>query len=117
MYAQAEDVRDRYKFDHFLVMTRVLHMASSKKQRGKRSKSKQPDDAEEDCIYLKAEDEVFRRHALVDYEFKMSNRQDSDGLSNYALVMVVPASAAAAIVSGVREAVGEEAIRNQMALE
>lgn len=93
-------------------------MVSSKKKRGKKkSTSKHTDGVEEDCIYLKAEDEVFRRHALVDFEFKMGNRQDSDGLSNYALVMVVPASAAAAIVAGVRDAVGEEAIQNQLALD
>lgn len=99
--------------NQFLVLTRVLHMATNKKRRGKKS----TEEEDVDCIYLKAEDEVFRRHAVVSYEFKMGNRQDSDGLSHYALVMLVPASATSAIISGVRDAVGDDALRNQLALE
>ena len=110
---QGEAGKDRYCLDHFLVVTRVLHMTASKRRRGASSRTA----GEEDCIYLKAEDEVMRGHAELAFEFKMENREDSDGLTNHALVMLVPAGAAASIVSGVRDAVGDEALRNQAPLD
>jgi hypothetical protein len=112
---QEDDVRERYRLDHFLVLTRVLHVAAPKKQSSKKKKAEESED--EECIYLKAEDEVLRRHASLAFEFRMENREEADGIASYALVMLLPAAAVPDVLAGVGEAVGDEALRNQLALD
>ncbi len=112
---QEEDVRERYGLDQFLVLTRVLRAVAPKKQGSKKKRAEES--GEEECIYLKAEDEVLRQHASLAFEFRMENREEADGLASYALVMLLPASAVPDVLTGVAEVVGDEALRNQLALD
>jgi uncharacterized lipoprotein YehR (DUF1307 family) len=113
---QEEGVRERYGLDHFLVLTRVLHVVAPKKQGSKKKKVEESGE-EAECIYLKAEDEVLRQHASAAFEFRMENREEAEGLASYALVMLLPKAAVPEVLSGVAEAVGDEALRNQQALD
>ncbi len=97
------------------MLTRVLHVMAPKRQGSK--KKKVEESGEEECIYLKAEDEVLRRHASVAFSFRMENREEADGLASFALVMLLPATAMPHVLAGVAEAVGDEAMRNQQALD
>ena len=113
---QEEGIRDRYGLDHFLVLTRVLHVVAPKKKQGSKKKRLE-EGGDEECIYLKAEDEVLRRHASMSFSFRMENREEAEGLASFALVMLLPAAAVPDVLSGVAEAVGDEALRNQLALD
>jgi hypothetical protein len=101
------------------VLTRVLHVVAPKTQgsKKKRMEVSGEEESEEECIYLKAEDEVLRRHASLAFEFRMENREEADGLASYALAMLLPKAAVPDVLAGVAEAVGDEALRNQLALD
>jgi len=86
------------KFDNLVLLTKVL------REEGGTSGSD---------IYLKVEEEVYAGLSTLEFTFRL-NREADDGLEWFGKVIVISTKKVKQMISGVRDLVGDLAIRNQI---
>eukprot|EP00455_Lapot_gusevi_P018379 TRINITY_DN20028_c0_g1_i4.p1 TRINITY_DN20028_c0_g1~~TRINITY_DN20028_c0_g1_i4.p1 ORF type:complete len:235 (+),score=46.74 TRINITY_DN20028_c0_g1_i4:78-707(+) len=99
---ETEEEKNSFKFENFLVITRIYQPES-----GKKKKSKKQNETEE-MIFFKFEDEFYYKHATLTFTFPVSHTLSSSAYSDLPqtrVVMVVPASKMHKIVSQINKAV------------
>lgn len=84
-----EDLRNSFKFNHYLILSKIYKNKNIEKKR------KLSNDSDEPIIYVKPEDEIFHKLSSWSFCFPLQNQQvDSHELRNYrsmGLVMAVEA--------------------------
>ncbi|CAL4928467.1 unnamed protein product [Urochloa decumbens] len=88
-----QELRDSFRFKHYLLLVRMLERKTPAKHKAKKSK----DDDDEPIIYPKLEDEIFKELSSWSFTFPIRSEQSSQQeMKNYkemGLVMAVKAEA------------------------
>ncbi|CAN6286134.1 unnamed protein product [Urochloa humidicola] len=88
-----QELRDSFRFKHYLLLVRMLERKTTAKHKAKKSK----DDDDEPIIYPKLEDEIFKELSSWSFTFPIRSEQSSQQeMKNYkemGLVMAVKAEA------------------------
>ncbi|CAN6308442.1 unnamed protein product [Urochloa humidicola] len=88
-----QELRDSFRFKHYLLLVRMLERKTPAKHKAKKSK----DDDDEPIIYPKLEDEIFKELSSWSFAFPIRSEQSSQQeMKNYkemGLVMAVKAEA------------------------
>ncbi|CAM0144521.1 unnamed protein product [Urochloa decumbens] len=89
-----QELRDSFRFKHYLLLVRMLERKTPAKHKAKKSKD---DDDDEPIIYPKLEDEIFKELSSWSFTFPIRSEQSSQQEMKYykemGLVMAVKAEA------------------------
>ena len=97
-----QELRDSFKFSHFLLFTRVYYTSHAaggggggngsgsgkgKKKMKKRQKTEKEELNPEDLVFIRPEDQFFYNECSWHFTFPASHAHDIDGMSQHRLVM------------------------------
>jgi len=115
---KTEELRNQWKFGQYFILTRVIDVPESV---GEKEKHKKPRHGEQKArgqqkvgqtrVFVKSEDEQFYKVATERFEFATEEVAE-DGMVVRGLAMLLPATAAQAILDGLKHTVGTSAIQS-----